>query len=139
MWGNSPMDYAQPNRWQGNQMQRQAGYGYGYSAQPQNQPMSNMQWIRVHSAQEAREISVQPGGEAWIMEDERPVFYIKRADTMGQVMTKAFRFEEISMDAATAANMPDLSQFATKGDLEGIYKKLEQLDKFASELGGVNA
>ena len=138
MWGNSPMDYApQPNRWQGNQMQRPAGYGYGYSAQPQMN--SNVQWIRVHSSQEAREVSVQPGCEVWIMEDERPVFYFKRADAMGQVMTKAFRFEEIGMDSATSSSAPDMSQFATKGDLEAIYKKLEQFDKFASEFGGANA
>lgn len=138
MWGNSPMDYApQPNRWQGNQMQRQPAYGYGYNAQPQ--AVSNVQWIRVHSAQEAREVGVQPGCEAWIMEDERPVFYFKRSDAMGQVMTKAFRFEEISMDTAASANAPDMSQFATKGDLEAIYKKLEQLDKIANECGGVNA
>lgn len=135
MWGNGQMDYAPQPRWQGGQMQRQGGYGgYGYNAQPQQ--VGNMQWIRVHSAQEAREVSVQPGCEAWIMEDERPVFYFKRADAMGQVTVKAFRFEEIGMESAASASMPDMSQYATKADLEGIYSRLERLDRFASAARG---
>lgn len=132
MYGNN-YGYGQPGGWQNEQMQRRGMYGYGQ--QPQ-QMQSNMQWIRVNGAQGAREVSVQPGGEVWIMDESRPVFYFKQANAMGQTITKAFRFEEIGLD--DAANM-DTSKFATKEDLQAIHQRLERLDKFANEMGGINA
>lgn len=131
MYGNN-YGYGQPVGWQNDQMQRRGMYGYGQ--QPQ-QMQSNMQWVRVNGAQGAREVSVQPGGEVWIMDESRPVFYFKQANAMGQTVTKAFRFEEIGLD--DSANM-DVSKFATKEDLQAIHQRLERLDKFADEMGGIN-
>ena len=71
------------------------------------------------------------------MDESRPVFYYKQANPMGQTEIKAFRFEEISLDD-TRVNV-DLSNFATKEDLQAIHKRLERLDKFADEMGGINA
>lgn len=123
MWGNNY------NGWQNDQLPRRSGYGYN---QPQ-QMQGNMQWIRVNGVQGAREVSIPPGGEAWIMDESRPVFYFKQANPMGQTVTKAFRFEEIGLDDS-AAGM-DMSRFATKEDLAAIQQRL---DKFASEIGGMN-
>lgn len=123
--------YGQPGGWQGDQMQRRGMYGYGQQ-QPQ-QMQSNMQWIRVNGAPGAREVSVQPGGEVWIMDESRPVFYFKQANAMGQTVTKAFRFEEIGLD--DSATGMDMSRFATKEDLAAIQQRL---DKFANEIGGMN-
>lgn len=128
MYGNN-YGYGQPTGWPGDQMSRRSGYGY-------NQPQQ-MQWIRVNGIQGAREVSVQPGGEAWIMDESRPVFYFKQANAMGQTVTKAFRFEEISLD--DAGTSMDASRFATKEDIEAIHQRLERLDKFANEIGGMNA
>lgn len=132
MYGNN-YGYGQPAGWPGDQMSRRSGYGYN---QPQ-QMQGNMQWIRVNGVQGAREVSVPPGGEAWIMDESRPVFYFKQANAMGQTVTKAFRFEEISLDDTGAAM--DAAKFATKEDIEAIYQRLERLDKFANEIGGMNA
>ena len=107
---------------------------YGYDRQPQ----SNLEWIRVNGAQAVRDVNVAPGGEAWIMDTNQPVFYYKRANQMGQVETKAFRFEEIGLDGSEIAGI-DMSRFATKDDLQAIHQRLERLDKFANEMGGINA
>ena len=134
MWGNQmDMNYGGygRNTWQQPMPQRNA---YGYDRQI---PQGNMQWIRVNGVQGARDVSVPPGGEAWIMDESRPVFYYKQANPMGQTEIKAFRFEEISLDD-TRVNV-DLSNFATKEDLQAIHKRLERLDKFADEMGGINA
>lgn len=130
MWGNNYNGYNQQPAWAAEQPRRSM-YGYGQPAQ------SNMQWVRVNGAQGAREVSVQPGGEVWIMDESRPVFYFKQANAMGQTVTKAFRFEEIGLDDS-AAGM-DVSRFATKEDLVAINQRLERLDKFANEMGGINA
>lgn len=122
--------YGQPINWQGDQ--RRNAYGYN---QPQ-QTTSNMQWIRVNGVSGAREVSVQPGSEVWIMDESRPVFYFKQANAMGQTVTKAFKFEEVGLDDSVAGI--DVSRFATKEDLAAINQRLERLDKFANEIGGMN-
>lgn len=131
--------YGQPATWrQPAPMQMQAAppmqrTAYGYN---QLQTMTgNIQWIRVNGPQGARDVSVPPNGEAWIMDESRPVFYLKQANAIGQAVTKAFRFEEIGMDDTGSG--PDLSLFATKEDIAAINRRLEKLDKFANDLGGV--
>ena len=135
MW-NNPMTTNYGNYttdpWQ-NRMQQRATYGYD-----RQQPQPSMQWIRVNGVQGARDVSIPPGGEAWIMDESRPVFYFKQANPMGQTELKAFRFEEISLDG-TASGGIDTSNFATKDDLQAIHQRLERLDKFANEMGGINA
>ena len=132
MWENQ-MNYGGygRNAWQPQQMPQRGMYGYD-----RQQPQGNMQWIRVNGMQGARDVSVPPGGEAWIMDESRPVFYYKQANQMGQSELKAFRFEEIGLD--DAGNV-DTSRFATKEDLQVIHQRLERLDKFAEEIGGMNA
>lgn len=135
MWENQMgMNYGGYGQgaWQPGPMQRRSAYGY---EQPQQ---SNMQWIRVKGPQAAHDVSVPPGGEAWIMDENQPVFYYKKANPMGQTETKAFRFEEISLDGAATAGI-DMSRFATKDDILAINQRIERLDKFANEMGGINA
>lgn len=127
---------------------RSAQQGAGYNAynmmygnqQPIQQPQPvNLQWIRVSGPQGARDVSVPPGGEAWIMDENRPVFYHKAADQIGQVSTRAFRFEEISMDAADSRPAAvDMSNVATKADIEAVNARLDRLDKYTQELGGIS-
>ena len=135
MWNDNQMygGYGAPNRGWGQQMQRQPGYGYA------QQPTGNLQWIYVNGAQEARDVSVAPGGFAWIMERERPFFYFKRANDMGQTMMDAFRFESVSMDEASGNAGKNSAQYATKEDIAELRQHIEQLQKFANDLGGVTA
>lgn len=133
MWDNQ-MNYGGyvRNAWQNQPAPQRGMYGYD-----RNVPLGNMQWIRVNGVQGARDVSVPPGGEAWIMDESRPVFYYKQANPMGQTEIKAFRFEEIGLDDMRPAM--DTSNFATKEDLQAIHKRLERLDKFAEDMGGMNA
>ena len=113
----------------------------GYSAynmmygQPQAQT-SNLQWIRVSGPQGAREVSVPPGGEAWIMDENRPVFYHKTADQIGQVATRAYRFEEVPVDGEVSATSIDTSKLATQDDIKQIHDRLAKYDEIIGQLGG---
>ena len=135
MWNDQMMyggNYSAQSR--GWNPQAQRSYGY-----PQ-QPVGNMQWIYVNGLQEARDVGVQPGGSAWIMERERPYFYFKRANDMGQTAMDAFRFEAVSMDEAAGNTGKEAApQYATKEDVAELRRHIEQLQKFANDLGGVNA
>ena len=119
--------------YQPQQTQYRGMYGYDRSM-----PQSNMQWIRVNGVQGARDVSVPPGGEAWIMDETRPVFYYKQANVMGQTEMKGFQFNEIDLNNASAGTV-DMSNFATKQDIQNIHDRLARLDKFADEMGGINA
>lgn len=139
MWGdNNQMyqPYGQPGMYRQPQRPGYNAYNMMYG-QPQ-QAAPNLQWIRVSGPQGAREVSVPPGGEVWIMDENRPVFYHKTADQIGQVSTRAFRFEEIGMDANAHTGALDMSNIATKSDLASINERLDKLDKFAQEIGGIN-
>lgn len=137
MWNDNSIQYNYPYgqqpawRQPTQNMPRMGVYNYG--TQP---PAANLQWIRVSGPQGARDVSVQPGGEAWIMDENRPVFYYKTSNEMGQSTTKAFRFEEISLD--DTGNGLDMSRFVTREEIQIISDKLSRLEKFAADLGGVN-
>ena len=114
----------------GQQMQRPGynAYNMMYGQQPAQQLMSNLQWIRVSGPQGAREVSVPPGGEVWIMDENRPVFYHKTADQIGQVTTRAYQFGEISMDGGDVQNV-DMSKLATQDDIKKINDRLDKCEK----------
>ena len=134
MWEDNQMygGYGMQNRGWNQPAQRQIGYGYN------RQPSGNMQWIYVNGMQEARDVSVAPGGFAWIMERERPYFYFKRANDMGQTAMDAFRFEAISLDEAAGTVSNGATQYATKDDIAELRAHIDKLRKFADEFGGVN-
>jgi hypothetical protein len=117
MWGNSYQDgmgaYGYP---------RQATQRSGYGGYGQNVP--NMQWIRVRGVSGAREVNVPPGGEAWIMDETRPVFYFKHADVMGQSTLKAFRFEEIEPDEPPRAD----ARYVTHDDMGAVMERISRLE-----------
>lgn len=70
---------------------------YSVSAfMPQNNPAPaapEMDWIRVPSFDNIKDVYVQPNGKAWIMLQNEPIFAVKTADAMGLASTQAFRFE----------------------------------------------
>ena len=124
MWNNYP-DYQGQNAWGRPQGAQRGAYG-GYG---QNGP--NMQWIRVRGVSGAREVTVPPGGEAWIMDETRPVFYFKQADAMGQSHLKAFRFEEIEPDEPPA-------RYVTHEDMGAVMERIGRLEERFGQMGGGN-
>lgn len=71
----------------------------------QNQPaQTGPDWIQVATAQQVEQVSVQPGGRAWVMVQNEPVFALRVADNMGLVTTDYYRFEKIDQNAASGAN-----------------------------------
>lgn len=98
---------------------------------------TNVQWVYVNGAQGARDHIVQPGMTAWMMDNNEPVIYVKAVDTMGTATLKCFRLTEITPEAGggTAAPQVDMSQYATRAEVEAVAGKV---DKLLSEMGGLN-
>ena len=110
-----------------------------FGGMPFGQPaaQSNVSWVYVAGVQGAREHIVQPGQTAWMMDNNEPVIYVKAVDTMGTATLKCFRLTEITPEAGggTAAPQVDMSQYATRAEVEAVAGKV---DKLLSEMGGLN-
>lgn len=91
--------------------------------QPQNAPQtqSNVPWIQVPNIEAARNVIVQPGQQAWIMNQNKQEFYFKYADAMGVATQKYFRFSEFNPEEeavqqavnSQASNLVSRSEFET--------------------------
>lgn len=108
------------------QMQQQA-------QQPAQQ--SNISWIYVNGVQGARDQIVQPGQTVWMMDNNDPVIHVKAVDGMGTATLKSFQLLELNPQQQAAAAQPDLSQYATRAEVQNLADRLQ---KFEAELGGLN-
>lgn len=55
---------------------------------------SGPDWIPVPNVKQVEQISVTPGGKAWIMVQNEPVFALRTADQMGLVSTTYYKFQK---------------------------------------------
>lgn len=63
--------------------------------QPAPQTMQNgPDWVQVPNVKQVEQISVTPGGKAWIMVQNEPVFALRTADQMGLVSTTYYKFQK---------------------------------------------
>lgn len=77
----------------------------GYTDQPQGQngQQAGPGWVFVPRVDDIVNVTVQPGGKAWIMAQDQPVFAVRSADQLGVTQTDYYRFEKYSPTAAKAA------------------------------------
>lgn len=103
--------------------------------QPQATPQSNISWVYVNGVQGARDQIVQPGQTVWMMDNNDPVIHVKAVDGMGTATLKSFQLVEMNPQQQTAAPQPDLSQYATRAEVQNLA---DRLLKFEAEFGGLN-
>lgn len=104
-----------------NQMQQQ-------QVPAQQQPQQQFDWIRVNTLEDVKNVSVQPGGKAWIMLQNDPVFVVKTADAMGLATTQAFKFEPYNPQQAPVTEYAPLA----------VVQQLEQqIQVMAEELNSM--
>lgn len=96
---------------------------------------SNISWIYVNGVQGARDQIVQPGQTVWMMDNNDPVIHVKAVDGMGTATLKSFQLLELNPQQQAASAQPDMSQYATRAELQNIADRLQ---KFEAELGGLN-
>lgn len=66
----------------------------GYTDQPQGQngQQAGPGWVFVPRVEDITNVTVQPGGKAWIMAQDQPVFAVRSADQLGVTQTDYYRF-----------------------------------------------
>lgn len=95
---------------------------------PQASAQPNVNWIQVAGIDGARNQIVQPGGTAWMMDNNAPFFYVKSVDGMGTATLKAFRFDEVPPDTLTATN-------AALVNMDGKYVTRDEFNALLAKLG----
>lgn len=94
----------------------------GYTDQPQGQngQQAGPGWVFVPRVDDIVNVTVQPGGKAWIMAQDQPVFAVRSADQLGVTQTDYYRFEKYSPTAAKAAH----GEYVSPGRSLPVWRRL---------------
>ena len=111
-----------------NRIQQLQAMQQQYQPMPQAPEQPNVNWIQVAGIEGARNQIVQPGGTAWMMDNNAPLFYVKSVDGMGTATLKAFRFEELPPDALTVPQ-------AAPVNMDGKYVTRDEFNALLTKLG----
>lgn len=110
---------------------------FGSAQPPQQTPFAEFDWIRVNTLDDVKNVTVQPGGKAWIMLQNDPIFVVKTADAMGLATTQAFRFEPYTPEAEPTAK--SAAEYAPMTELEKLRATVSSLSDEVNALkGGAN-
>lgn len=115
----SPYGYPMPS---------QSGFiGQGMSQPPQQaqSQQSGPDWVMAPTIKDVEHVNVPPGGKAWVMVQNEPLFALRTADQMGLVTTSYYRFEKYDPAAQPAEAAPS---YITREELE------QRLTAFAESL-----
>lgn len=103
------------------------GYGMGMNSpyMPPQQPVrpatqGGPDWIQVPSIKQVEQVNVQPGGKAWVMVQNEPVFALRTADNMGLVTTDYYRFEKYNPEAVSAP----APEYVTRKEFDDFVRSL---------------
>lgn len=121
--------YGMPAQQRMEQMQQQYPQFAPQQMMPAQMPgaSQNVTWIPVSGLQSAKDHIVQPNQTAWMMDNNEPVFYVKKADNFGTTEFKAYRFEEITESPKTSTF--DASQYVSRVEFDQLK---EQIDKMTA-------
>lgn len=121
---SNPMDI-QNRIQQLQQMQQQ------YQSTTQDGQQTNVNWIRVSGIEGARSQLVQFGSTVWMLDNNLPFIYVKSVDKMGTPDIKAYRFEEVPIDALT--NTSNTSEYVTRQEFNALLEKLNDSSQKGDE------
>lgn len=88
-------------------------------AQPAQAAQSGPDWVPAPTVKQVEQVQVQPGGKAWVMVQNEPIFALRVADNLGMVTTDYYRFEKID----PAAEAPE-QQFVTRAEFQQFIDSL---------------
>lgn len=114
-------NYMMPQMGQmGQQMPQLGQFGQNQYQMPKK---DNLEWINVNGIQGARDVQIQANQTAWLMDMNEPIFYVKKADSMGVCTLEAYRFEKINPE------QPKMQEqmFATKEELNALRNEIKAL------------
>lgn len=116
----------------GFQTSGQNSYQNNFQQQNNNLNQSNVNWVQVNGIEGAKAHIVQPNATIWLMDNNEPVFYVKKADNLGTTTLKAYKFTEISDKINSNAFSPqsdiNLSMYVRKDEIDDlIANKISQL------------
>lgn len=111
-----------------------AGSGGGYvpymaqaqaqAQQTQQAAQSQMIYANVNGLTGAKAFFVPPNGQALLMDSDNPMFYIKRANAMGQMTIRKFKFDEVFDD-----DTEQKIAYAKADDLAAVNERLLRLEQ----------
>lgn len=75
----------------------------------------------------AQAYQIGPDSQVILMDSNRPVFYVKKSDSLGYSDIKAFEFKEIPLFQSNPDQESVNSEYITKTEFEEFKKMIEDL------------
>lgn len=126
MFGLNPYSpYGYPMPGSGGPQSIFPGQGMNQPSQPVQAVQSGPDWVMAPTVKDVDHVNVSPGGKAWVMVQNEPVFALRTADQMGLVTTAYYRFEKYDPAAQPTEAAPS---YITREELE------QRLASFADSL-----
>lgn len=95
-----------------------------FMGQGMSQPaQSGPDWIMAPTIKDVDHVNVSPGGKAWVMVQNEPIFALRSADQMGLVTTSYYRFEKYDPAAQPTEAAPN---YITREELEQRLSAFEE-------------
>ena len=98
-----------------------------------NQPIRLSNAFFIHGGREgAMNYPVQAGYEAFLVDEENKMLFIKKNNPQGGYILREFTYEEVTPQQNTAFGTPDgfdPSKYATKEDLNAILVEIRKLQE----------
>ena len=103
-----------------------------FQQQPQSQSINNV--LEVMGPESAQAFQIGPNSKVILMDASKPIFYCKQSDSSGFAATKAFQYNEISlnelMEPQQVQSHEDNSpnpEYITKSEFNDFKKMIEEL------------
>lgn len=121
---NYSSGYSQMSRSNYPNMNTQAGMNSNnFMMQPQS--INNI-W-QVMGPESAQAYQIGPDSQVILMDSNRPVFYVKKSDSLGYSDIKAFEFHEIPLFQSNPDQQSVNPEYITKTEFEEFKKVIEDL------------
>lgn len=103
--------------------QPMGGYMPMMDRRPQQQ--GGPDWIMAPTIKDVEHVSVAPGGKAWVMVQNEPVFAMRTANQMGLITTEYYRFEAYNPEAAS---VPAPAQdYVTRKEFDTLCQSVQEI------------
>lgn len=98
-------------------------YMYGQMAQNKTLQGGNT-FSYVNGLEGAKGFAMPPNQTILLMDSDNPMFYLKTSNNLGQAFIKAYKFEEVNLDAPTLPQTTKID-YVTKKDLDDLKAYIE--------------
>ena len=105
-------------------------YGFNPNPYPNNnnyqQPKAN-QYFWVNGKESAKAFQIMPNQSVMLMDNDKPLVYMKTTDGLGKSDMRYFKLVEISEEELNQSENKPNQEYVLKSDFDALVKRIDEL------------